>query len=176
MKSKIKRIGFDLDGVIIDKPPIIPRRLLEAIYRGNTNTKKLVYRFPKSALEIKIRQLSHHPVLRPLIKEQIDLIQKLHKSKRFKMFAVTSRYSFLKERTCEWFSYYDLNGLFEKIYINEKDQQPHVFKEKVIKKLKLDIFIDDDRSLLDHLKKKVKGVEFIFVEDSKNGLKKLLKQ
>ena len=141
MKSKIKRIGFDLDGVVIDKPPIIPKRLLEAIYRGNTDSKKLVYRFPTNSAEIKLRQLSHHPILRPPIKEQVHLIQQLHKSRKYKMFAVTSRYSFLKKRTKQWLDYYNLNRFFERIFINETDQQPHLFKESAIRRLNLDIFI-----------------------------------
>lgn len=175
MARKIKRIGFDLDGVVVDKPPFIPGWFVEFIYRGYYDPKKeLSYRYPTHQLEVLLRQISHHPIFRPPIKQQVEMIKKLHDSKKYKMFGVTSRYSFLKKRTKQWFAYHRMNGFFEKIYINENNEQPHLFKEKVIKKLGLDIFIDDDRPLLDYLQKKIEDVDFIFVEDSEDGLNRLL--
>jgi hypothetical protein len=65
-KEKIK-IGFDLDGVIIGKPPFMPKYLMERLVRKKGYG--LVYRFPKSKIEKYIRWLSHFPLLRPPIKK-----------------------------------------------------------------------------------------------------------
>lgn len=164
MSRKTIKIGFDLDGVIIGKPPFIPKFALEMLVRDHGN-KKLSYRFPASKFERMVRVASHHPLLRPPIKKNIRIIRELNKSKEYTLFVVSSRYSFLDKRTHEWFKFYKLRDFFEEIYINLEDEQPHVFKEKMIKKLKLKVFIDDDLPLLHHLGKKLRNVDLVFVED-----------
>ena len=72
----------------------------------------------------------------------------------------------MKERTSEWFVYYGIDGLIEDIKLNTKDEQPHKFKEKMIKKLKQNVFIDDDMLLLEYLKGKVKGVDLLYFDRS----------
>jgi hypothetical protein len=161
-KKKI-RIGFDLDGVIIGKPPLVPKFVMEKLVRKRDHG--LSYRYPKTELERWIRWLSHYPAFRPPIRKNIKLIHELYESREYKLFVVSSRYSFLKERTDEWFEFYGLKGLFEQIYINTSDMQPHLYKEKMIKKLKLNVFIDDDRPLLEYLKNQLKGVDLVFVEE-----------
>ena len=106
MKSRKKiKIGFDLDGVIIDKPPIVPRFLLEKLVRQNMN-KHLAYRYPSSEIERQIRILSHHPIFRPPIQKNVSIIKQLYKSKDYKLYVVSSRYSFLKKRTEQWKCFY----------------------------------------------------------------------
>jgi hypothetical protein len=161
-KKKI-RIGFDLDGVIIGKPPFVPKFMMEALVRKKDHG--LAYRFPKTKFERWIRWLSHYPVFRPPIKKNIRLIHELFKSRDYELFVVSSRYSFLEGRTGEWFKYYELRALFKEIYINLDNIQPHLYKEKMIKKLKLNVFIDDDRPLLEYLKSQLKNVDLVFVED-----------
>ncbi len=169
MKQRILRIGFDLDGVIINKPPFIPQFLMEKLVVAEKN-KKLVYRFPDTKLEKLLRWLSHHPLLRPPISKNIKLIHELYKSQDYELYVVSSRYSFLEGRTKQWFRHYKLRGLFKKIYINLEDEQPHLFKEKMIGKLNLNVFIDDDYFLLQYLKEKVKNVDFYYM-DRMNGIK-----
>lgn len=167
--NKKIRIGFDLDGVIIGKPPFIPQFILEALVREHKN-KTLSYRYPRSRFERVIRVASHYPPLRPPIRKNIKIIKELYKSKNYKIFVVSSRYSFLEKRTFEWFKFYKLRNFFEEIYININDEQPHLFKEKMIKKLRLNVFIDDDLPLLNYLRKKLQGVDLVYVEDQEEFL------
>jgi uncharacterized HAD superfamily protein len=169
MDSRKKiRIGFDLDGVIIGKPPFVPQFIMEALVREHKN-KKLAYRYP-SDIEKLIRIASHHPMLRPPIRKNIEIIKELYKSKNYEIFVVSSRYSFLEERTREWFRFYKLRKFFKEIHINLQDQQPHIYKEKMIEKLKLKVFIDDDLPLLKYLRKKLAKVDLVYVEDQENYL------
>ena len=46
-----------------------------------------------------------------------------------------------------------------------KNEQPHIYKERMIKKLKLEVFIDDDKPLLNYLKKRIKKVDLVYVSD-----------
>ncbi|QQS39014.1 hypothetical protein IPM62_00130 [Candidatus Woesebacteria bacterium] len=170
-KTKIN-IGIDLDGVIIDKPPIIPQKIIEWLYRSHKK-RKLEYRFPKK-YEQYVRILSHHPLIRPPINTNIALIRKLAEDERYCVFAVSSRYSFLIKRTKQWINHYGINDLFEKIYLNENDDQPHVFKEAMINKLKIDILIDDDKALVNYLKRRFKNLRTVVVDKSNNKLKRFV--
>ena len=116
-------------------------------------------------MEIMIRIASHHPLMRPPIRENIRLIEELYKSNKYELFVVSSRYQFLNKRTREWFRFYKTRKFFKKIFINLHNEQPHLYKEKMITRLKLDVFIDDDKPLLDYLKSKVKNVDLVYVSD-----------
>ena len=164
-KEKIK-IGFDLDGVIIGKPPFMPKYLMERLVRKKDHG--LAYRYPESKFERRIRWLSHLPLFRPPINKNIKLIHELYKSKNYELYVVSSRYSFLEGRTKEWFKFYRLRGLFKEIHINLKDEQPHIYKEKMIKKLKLNVFIDDDVLLLKYLKSKLKTTDLLYIDNHKD--------
>ena len=65
------KIGFDLDNIFINTPPIIPQRIIERLYRGKMNG-ELKYRYP-SKFEQKIREISHASFLRPVVKKNIFL-------------------------------------------------------------------------------------------------------
>lgn len=147
---KVIKIGLDLDGVIIDKPPLVPKKLLEWLVRSYKN-KGLAYRYPISRFEQLIRWLSHHPLFRPPIRENLEFIKKIAKKKKYKLYLISGRYSFLEDRTWQWLRKHKVENLFEEIFINLKNEQPHLFKEKMIKNLKIDIFIDDDLPLASYL-------------------------
>ena len=154
---KIK-IAFDLDGVIIDKPPIIPKSLLERLFRGNCE-EKLHYRFPKSKLEQKIRKLSHFYLFRPPIKQNIELIKEISRNSDYEIYFVSGRYSFLKEETHLWLEKRNLKNVAKDIFLNLNDEQPHFFKEKILKEIMADVFVDDDNLLADYLSEKLPKVK-----------------
>lgn len=171
-KGKIIKIGFDLDGVIIDKPPLIPKKLIEWLYRGRINT-ELSYRFPNTKIERYIRWLSHHPILRPPIKKNIKNIQALSKNKKYRLYAISSRYGFLEKRTKEWLDFYKLNDLFDEVHLNLDNNQPHKYKEKMINKLKINVFVDDDPLLINFLRKKIVKTDFFQITIQRKELEDL---
>ncbi|MBL7150386.1 hypothetical protein ISS86_00465 [Candidatus Microgenomates bacterium] len=171
MDNQIK-IGFDLDGVIIDKPPLISKGLLEWLVRSHQN-KKLAYRYPLLPERL-VRWLSHHPLLRPAIKENLEFIKKIAKNKKYKLYLISGRYSFLAGRTQQWLKKHQIYNLFEGIFINLKNEQPHLFKTQKIKSLRIDIFIDDDLPLVKHLKKEVKKTKIIHIQKFSKELKRTL--
>lgn len=152
MKAKIK-IAFDLDGVIVDKPPLIPKKLLDRIFRGHGGS-SLRYRFPKSKLEQKIRKISHFYLLRPPIMKNNEFIKKMSKSGKYELYIISARYSFLKKETDTWLLKRGIESLFMKVYLNENDEQPNLFKENILEKIRPDIFVDDDILIINYLKRK----------------------
>lgn len=164
METLETRIGFDLDGVIVGKPFFIPKKFLEWLVRFHKNgTKK--YRFPKSKLEIFIRKLSHHWFLRPLLRKNFKVIKKFSEKEGVKLYIVSGRYSFLKDRTDSLIKKHSLDKIFAEIFTNCNNEQPHLFKEKMVKKLNLDFLFDDDPIIIDYLKKIIKDKKFYLVSD-----------
>lgn len=144
------KIGFDLDGIFIAGPPFIPKRLIEWLYRGPQNHEPK-YRFPTTKIEQRIRKLSHFSLFRPKISNNVDFLNEFSSTSKDQIFLVSSRYQFLEHSTMKILEKYNLKKKFVKIYLNTKNEQPHLFKRRMIKKLKIDIFIDDDFKLLQYL-------------------------
>lgn len=144
-------IGFDFDKVFINYPPFIPNTLVDLLYKGIHKNKKnierdLEYRFP-GLLEQKIRIASHHKTFRKPIVQNIKSLERLHKNEKAKLFLVSSRYGFLKKATESILDIYKLRSSFNEITFNYKNEQPHKFKARMIRKLKIDMYIDDDLDL-----------------------------
>lgn len=155
--NKNTKIGFDLDGIFINGPPFVPRFLIEKLYKGGANG--IIYRIP-GKFEQKLRVLSHTPVFRPAIKNNLSSFKQAGLTN---IYLISSRFSFLKQRTNEWNRKNDLFKYFKKSYFNERDEQPHEFKNNVIKKERIEKYIDDDLDLLLYLSRKNPGVEFYWV-------------
>lgn len=160
---KVTKIGLDMDGVIVDKPPLIPKSFLEWLVRSH-QTKNLSYRFPSFRLEQIIRWLSHHPFLRPAIKENLAFIKKIAKKKKYQLYLISGRYSFLEDRTWQWLKFHKIDKLFAGVHLNLKNQQPHFFKAKKIKELKINLYIDDDKPLVDHLSACLKKTKIVHLQ------------
>ncbi len=154
MTGKVK-IVLDLDGVIVDKPPLIPKPWLDWLFRGNSGN-QLNYRFPKTKIEQAVRKLSHFYLFRPPIKENIAFVKQISQKPGYELYIVSGRYSFLKPETENWLAKRKINHLFKKVYLNSTNEQPHLFKEKKLKELKADIFVDDDAALADFLEGQLK--------------------
>lgn len=146
------KIGFDLDRIFINYPPFIPHFIIDFLYRNNFS-KSLSYRIPKDSFEVLIRQLSHLPPFRPPIKDNIEFLHQFVKTHP-QVYLISSRYSFLKDITHQLLKKHGLNDRFLKVYLNSQNEQPHFFKERIINKLNLGIYIDDDLALLEYLKQR----------------------
>lgn len=171
-KSKTIRIGFDLDGVIIDKPPFIPKSILEWAIR-NHSKRILSYRYPGRREQF-IRMCIHYPTFRPSITENVHLVKKLSKQNQTTLYAITGRYGFLKKRTHQWLKKHQLTKVFKAIHLNERNQQPHKFKKITIEKLKLNIFIDDDKHIVNYLKERVRKTRIILFTKGNTNLKEII--
>lgn len=165
------RIGFDFDKVFIDYPPLLPPQIIDFLYKGGsyfkkTNTKNFSpkYRYP-GKIEQKLRIFSHYPFLRKPIQENVKALQKIAGSKRNNTYLISSRFSFLKKSTNNIMEKYKLNKYFKEIYFNFDDQQPHLFKEKIIKDLKIEKYVDDDLHLSLYLASKFPHLEIYWITD-----------
>ncbi len=138
-------IAFDLDKIFINYPPFIPESLINRLYRKKVNG-TLIYRIPSKPEQL-IRKVSHLHYFRPPIRKNIDILKSLQK-KNNKFFLISSRYKFLEKLTDSIVKRNGLQSIFDGMFFNFKDKQPHVFKDEIIKKLNIDRYVDDDLYLL----------------------------
>lgn len=144
-------IGFDFDRVLVDYPPFIPPRVIDWFYR-NHNRDKLSYSIPRSPFTKLIRRLTHFSFLRPNIKENVCFVQRFSNYYYpHYLYLISSRYQFLEKITLKLLQKYNLTAPFQAICLNIEDEQPHLFKAKIIKKIKIDLYVDDDLELLQYL-------------------------
>jgi hypothetical protein len=157
-------IGFDLDGVFIDKPPFVPKIIIEGLYRKHANS-ILVYRYP-SHIEQFIRKVSHHQLFRPRIEKNLAFLRK-HTHKSYQWYLISSRFSFLRKETGKIIKAYGLREYFTKMIFNFDDYQPHIFKDTIIKKRNIHMYVDDDLPLLEFLVKRNPKTIFFWLNKSK---------
>ena len=146
-------IGFDLDKIFISSPRFLPEKLVEMLYRKTANYNKLEYRIPP-LFEQKIRIISHHSFFSPPLRKNISYVIKLSQQKKHRLHLISSRFNFLKNQTKKIISKYNLEQSFHTMVFNFENEQPHIFKLNVIKKLNIEKFIDDDLPLLEFLAEK----------------------
>ena len=158
-------IGFDLDKIFIDYPPFIPDIILDKFYKKKSNG-ELVYRIPAKPEQF-LRYLIHHPLLRPPIKKNLEFLKEFSKTEN-DLFLVSSRFGFLEKRTNELIQRYGLEKLFKGLYFNYGNKQPHIFKDAIIKKLHIKIYIDDDFALIKYLAAKNPKVKFFWLNTKMN--------
>lgn len=158
-------IGFDLDKIFIDYPPFIPDSVIDRIYKKKSNG-TLLYRIPARPEQL-LRHLSHHPIFRPLIKDNISFLKKFSKTKN-DLFLISSRFGFLQQRTNDLVKKEGFDRIFKGLYFNYNNEQPHLFKDMIIKRLKIKKYIDDDFALIKYLASQNKNVTFYWFNPKEN--------
>jgi hypothetical protein len=141
-------IGFDLDKIFIDYPPFVPAKIFDKLYKKRDNG-ILLYRFPSYPEQL-FRKATHYHLFRPPIKENILFLKNISKQQN-KLYLISSRFGFLQKETNAIMKRYQLDKIFDGVYFNFENKQPHLFKTEILTKLHLDMYIDDDLSLLNYL-------------------------
>lgn len=158
-KKKSTVIGFDFDKVFVNYPPFVPDIFINWIYKKKSKTLK--YRMP-GKFEQKIRILSHYPVFRHPVTDNIEALKKLAK-KNHELYLISGRLGFLDKRTEYWMQKFPIKKYFKEIYFNFDNKQSHYFKDETIKKLNITHFVDDDLDLLLYLAKHNPAVSFFWI-------------
>lgn len=161
-------IGFDLDGIFIDTPPFVPKPLIEWLYRKHNHT--LAYRIPTKPEQF-IRKVSHIAMFRPPIKQNIQFM-KQQKHIKHTYFLISGRFGFLQKETEAILRTHAIDGMFSKVMLNTDNEQPHLFKNMMVKKWKIDRFVDDDLPLLKFLAQENPQTVFFWL----HGMRKKMTQ
>lgn len=149
MKKKTIRVGFDFDGVIAYNPLRIfrlPTNILKNLF---LHQRELRFYYPKTRLEQWIWILIHESSFFPAV--GISELRTMLEKSEIEAYLITSRYACLEPSLFRWLKKHNLHQSFRGYFVNKKNEQPHLFKEKMIKSLELDAFIDDSWDIVQHL-------------------------
>jgi len=153
MKKQL-RVGFDLDGVLLYNPARIARPIIVFFKKIFFKKEADKFHYPKTGLQKIIWLLFHKIVFGPAL--GYDELKKLIKSKKIKAYIITGRNESLRDDFNHWMVKLAANKFFSGSYYNDKNEQPYIFKEKMIRKLKLDLYIEDNWDIVSYLNLKSK--------------------
>jgi hypothetical protein len=156
MRKKI-RIGLDFDGVVAYNPMRIFRPVIVFVKKRVLGIKSVRFIYPEKKWQQLLWKVAHDTSVFPA--KGADLLRRFDRDK-YEFHLITARYSFLDDHLDRWLRKYHIKTYFHSINMNMKNQQPHIFKEEMIKKMKLDYFVEDNWDIVSHLKKKVNAKVF----------------
>ena len=148
------RVGLDFDGVVAYNPFRIARPIVAYFKHDILKIKKLRFWYPQKKWQQIFWIILHESSVYPA--NGVDLVRSLVDERKIEAHLITARYSFLDNHLYKWLNKYKLRKYFKTINLNVDDEQPHIFKEKLIGKYKLDYFIEDNLDIVKHLVNKGK--------------------
>lgn len=149
MQKRPLRVGLDLDGVILYNPARIARPIAALAKKILLRKKKVSFTVPKKKWEQYIWYLLHKSSI--FVAPGFDTIKQLSKDGKIEVYIITGRYSFLKDDLEAWLKKMGAETFVKKWFYNKNDDQPHTYKEKLVRDLKLDVFIEDNWDIVRHL-------------------------
>lgn len=151
MKKRPLRVGFDFDGVIAYNPFRVVRAPVALFKRHVLGVKRLTFFYPKNKLQELAWKIIHESSMFPA--NGVPLLGELVKQGTIEAHLITARYSFLDHHLDQWLAKYRLHGYFTSVNINARNEQPHLFKERMIQKLNVSYFVEDNWDIVDYLSK-----------------------
>ena len=142
-------VGFDFDGVIAYNPLRIARAPISYIKRIVLSSQKTEFYVPKNFVERMLFYVPHLMSIMPGI--GMGLVRELVENGVIEAHVVSGRYGYLESGLRTWIKYQRLEHVFTSIHTNRNDEQPHLFKEKKLRELGIEYFVEDNLDIVRHL-------------------------
>lgn len=155
MSGKKIKVGVDFDGVLAYNPLRVARApavLLKKILGINGGRKFYV---PKTRIEKILFWLPHELSFFPAL--GTSLLKDLVEGGEIEAHIISGRYGYLRPSLDRWIRSKKIEHIFSSVHTNLNNEQPHLYKERVITKLGLDYYIEDNYDIVEHLNKRVKS-------------------
>ena len=150
MVNKPLKVGFDLDGVILYNPVRVLRPFSALASKLIFKKKGTSFFIPQSPLAKFAWYLLHKSSFIPA--RGLNELRKLVLEGKIEAHLITGRYASLTDDFKNWMKSIDADHIFSSQSHNIKNEQPHIFKQNMIKKLGLDIFVEDNWDIVRELK------------------------
>lgn len=161
MAKKALRIGFDLDGVILYNPVRIFRPLASffkpLVFKPNGQK----FYFPRTGPEKFLWRILHKTSFWEA--SGLKDIGHLASTRKIEPYIITARYDFLKNDVEQWFKKIQVHTHFSKCIYNTKNEEPHFFKERMIRDLNLDVFVEDNWGIVEYLSTKFSRTKIVWI-------------
>lgn len=145
-------IGFDFDGVIAYNPVRLARLPISFVKQRILGIKKVSFFVPRTPLEKSLWALAHESSVFPA--RGAAMLRTLTKEKKIEAHLVTGRYGFLEENLLRFLKRWNLTDCFTTITVNVKEEQPHEFKERVLRNNTFAYYVEDNLDIVKHLSSK----------------------
>lgn len=140
------KVGFDLDGVLFFNPLRFVRGPLDLIKKGAT----LEY-IPKTRIEQYLWRIIHMSSFTPASGWQ--RIRELSDAGLIEPYVITARFQCLQKDFERCMQIVNARDYFAGCYQNLQDEQPHKYKERMIKELGIEYYVEDNWNIVEHLVK-----------------------
>jgi hypothetical protein len=151
MTNKTLKVGFDLDGVLLYNPARVVRPIISLMKKKKVivHRDQLEFYVPEPGIGQFFWELLHKSsvCLAPGFRQ----IEKLKNQQLIEPYLITGRFAHLQKDYLKWKERMKADQLFVKSFMNDHDEQPHLFKERIINELKLDCFIEDNWDIVQYL-------------------------
>ncbi len=149
--QKVLRVGFDLDGVLLYNPIRIARPLIALLKRKKIciQREELEFYVPQTRREEFIWEVFHLSSL--FVAPGYKRIAQLKQQNKIEPYLVTARFAHLNKDFQRWKRRMKADEVFEQTFLNLKNEQPHEFKQRMLKELDLDVFIEDNWDIVHYL-------------------------
>lgn len=150
MKSHPLRVGFDFDGVILYNPLRVIRPLMAYLkLKKVVKRDQLVFFTPHTSWQSAVWWLAHQSSLFPA--QGLRELRPLIATGQIEAHLITGRYPQLAADVHRKLRLFGLTDIFTSVNTMPTVQQPHMFKEEMIRHLKLDIFVEDNYDIAAYL-------------------------
>lgn len=161
MKKKPITVGIDFDGVLAYNPFRIARAPVTYMKRKILGEKKTHFFIPQSPAERLVWTLLHESSIFPA--KGIGLLRELSQNNQIEAHLVTARFSFLQKPLYDWLRRYNVEQSFSSITINKNDEQPHIYKARVIEEKKFNYYIEDNLDIVKHISHKTFNTKTLWI-------------
>lgn len=160
--NKPLKVGFDLDGVLLYNPARIVRPLVSLLKKKKViQRKELQFFVPQTKTQQLFWRLFHKSSL--FVSPAIKDIEQLVKAGEIEAYIITGRFAHLQTDTQVWFKKFARKKIFKQSLMNEQDEQPHLFKERKIRELGLDYFVEDNWDIVNYLSQKKLKTKLVWI-------------
>jgi len=145
-------VGLDFDGVVAYNPFRIARAPISYVKRRLLGVTKTQFFVPRNGFERIFWIIMFESSIFPALGTAL-LRQRVGEGK-IEAHLVTGRFNFMKDRLVAWLERFKLAGLFSSVSVNERNEQPHRFKQRVITQKRFDYYIEDNLDIVRYLQGK----------------------
>jgi hypothetical protein len=149
MKKKIIKIGLDFDGVVAYNPARLARFPISFIKEQFFGERKVHFFVPKTPLSKFVWSLAHETSMFPSV--GATLLRDLTRRGVIEVHLITGRFGYLEPNLRSFLERWRLAKCFKSITVNKHEEQPHLFKERIVRAKKLDYYVEDNWDIVQYL-------------------------
>lgn len=142
-------VGFDFDGVVAYNPARIFRLPIALVKRHVLGVTKTSFYVPQGELAKLIWTMMFATSVFPA--KGAALLRQLVARGSIEAHLVTARFSFMEGQLERWLRRWGMDTVFASITTNSRNEQPHLFKQRIINTKRFDYFIEDNLDIVRHL-------------------------